>query len=49
MTLNSVVNVSKKKNIDLETKDLFLFFILVQAQSLLSKSENWFPICLPGV
>ena len=49
MTLNSIVNVSKKKNIDLETKDLFLFFILVQAQSLLSKSENWFPICLPGV
>ena len=30
-------------------KDIFLFFNLLQAQSTLSKSENWFPICLPGV
>lgn len=38
MTMNSIVGISKKKSIDLEIKDIFLFFILLQAQSTLSKS-----------
>lgn len=38
MTMNAIVGVSKKKSIDIEVKDLFLFFILLQAQSSLSKS-----------
>lgn len=49
ITMNSVVCVSRRKNIDLEVKDIFLFFNLLQSQSALSKSENWFPICLPGI
>lgn len=36
--MNAIVGVSKKKSIDIEVKDLFLFFILLQAQSSLSKS-----------
>ena len=49
LTMNSVVAISKRKNIDLEIRDIFLFFNLLQSQSTLSKSENWFPICLPGI
>lgn len=49
MTMNSVVGISKQKAIDVAVKDIFLFFVLLQAQSTLSKSENWFPICLPGI
>jgi hypothetical protein len=49
MTMNSIVEVSKKKQINIQVKDIFLFFVLMQGQSSLSKSENWFPICLPGI
>lgn len=38
MTMNSIVGLSKQKSIDIEIKDLFLFFVLLQAQSTLSKS-----------
>lgn len=47
--MNSVIAISKRKSIEIEVKDIFLFFILLQSQSSLSKSENWFPICLPGI
>ena len=47
--MNSIVSITKRKSIDIEVNDIFLFFILVQSQSSLSKSENWFPICLPGI
>ena len=49
MTMNTVVSISKKKSLDMSIKDIFLFFNLLQGQSTLSKSENWFPICLPGI
>jgi hypothetical protein len=49
MTMNSIIDISKKKQISIQVKDIFLFFILMQGQSSLSKSENWFPICLPGI
>lgn len=49
MTMNSVIAISKRKGIDIEPKDMFLFFILLQSQSSLAVSENWFPICLPGI
>jgi hypothetical protein len=38
LTMNSLIGLSKKKTINVETKDIFLFFILMQAQSTLSKS-----------
>ena len=38
ITMNSVVSISKRKNIDIEVKDIFLFFNLLQSQSTLSKS-----------
>jgi hypothetical protein len=38
LTMNSVIGISKNKGIRLETKDIFLFFILMQAQSALSTS-----------
>ena len=49
MTMNSVVAISKKKSLDMNIKDIFLFFNLLQGQSTLAKSQNWFPICLPGI
>jgi hypothetical protein len=49
MTMNSIIGISKKKQINIKPKDIFLFFVLMQGQLSLSKSENWFPICLPGI
>lgn len=47
--MNGIISVSKKKGIEAENKDIFLFYNLLHSQSSLSKSENWFPICLPGI
>jgi hypothetical protein len=38
MTMNSIIGISKKKQINIVPKDIFLFFILLQGQSSLSKS-----------
>jgi hypothetical protein len=38
LTMNSLIGISKKKQINIQSKDIFLFFILMQGQSSLSKS-----------
>ena len=38
MTMNSVVAISKKKSLEMNIKDIFLFFNLLQGQSTLTKT-----------
>ena len=49
MTMSHLLSIWKRKGIEFKHEDFLLLCNLVQTNSTLNKSENWFPICLPGI
>lgn len=49
MTMSHLVSIWKRKGVDFLPMDFLLLCNLLQTNSNLCKTENWFPICLPGM
>lgn len=49
LTPINIISVQKSKEITFHPQDLLLILNLIQSSASLRSSENWIPICLPGI
>ena len=49
MTMSHLIAIWKRKGVEFRHADFLLICNLLQTNSNLCKTENWFPICLPGM
>lgn len=49
MTPVNIIHMYKSKDIEFQAADILLLMNLIQSSPSLRNSENWIPICLPGI
>ena len=49
LTSTHIISLYKSKLIEIHPQDILLLMNLLQSNTSLKSSENWIPICLPGI